>query len=94
MAVGTKLRYYPRAPTTTTAFNTAANYKVIANLVAAPTNANQQLPFSLGPAPTIAITLCAEGPDYNNRHLGTANTFTQMQTCLGSRCPLLLRGPF
>ena len=48
----------------------------------------------LGPTPTISVTICAEGPDYNKRNLGTANTFTQMQTCLGSRCPLLLRGPF
>ncbi len=94
VAVGTQLRYYPRAATSATAFSTAANYKVIANLVASPSNPNQQLPFQLGPAPTINVTICAEGPDYNNRQLGTANTFTQFETCLGSRCPLLLRGPF
>ena len=95
VVVGTQLRYYPRAATTTAAFNTASNYKVIANVVASPTNANQLLPFSLGPAPTISITLCAEGPDYNHvSNIHTANTFTQMQTSLGPRNPILLRGPF
>ena len=95
VAVGTQLRYYPRAATTAAAFSTTTNYKVIAYLLAKPTNANQLLPFSLGPSPTISITLCAQGPDYNNvSNIHSANTFTQMQTCLGPRNPLLLRGPF
>ena len=96
VAVNNQLRYYPRAATNAAAFNTASNYKVIANLVSSATG-NQLLPFQFGPVTTpgavpttISITLCAEGPDYNKRNLGTANTFTQMQTSLGSRCPLLL----
>ena len=95
VAVGTQLRYYPRAPTTTAAFNTTANYKVIASLVPNPSNANQLLPFSLGPAPTISITLCAQGPDYNNvSNIHASNLYTQMQTSLAPRNPVLLRGPF
>ena len=95
VTVGTQLRYYPRAPTTSTAFNTQSNYKVITNLVANPSNTNQLLPFSLGPAPTISVTLCAQGPDYNNvSNIHASNLYTQMQTSLASRNPVLLQGPF
>lgn len=103
----TQLRYYRRAMSASatgtacgglaafnnaTAFNNAANYKVIASL---PLNgsATQLLPFAVT-SPVLNITLCAEGPDYNNRSLHTANTFSQMNTSLGARCPILLRGPY
>ena len=96
LVVGTQLRYYPRAPTTSAAVSAASNYKVITNLVAATqSNPNSLLPFSVGPVPTIGITLCAQGPDYNNvSNIHAANVYTQMQTCLGPRNPLLLQGPF
>ncbi len=107
----TQLRYYPHAMSASstgtacgglaannsaTAFNTPANYKVIASLPLNGTNAQIQ-PFQLlsANAPTVTITLCAEGPDYNKRGLNTANTFSQMRTSLGSRLPpRTLRAPF
>lgn len=106
----TQLRYYRRAMSASTsgtacgglsaynsatAFDNPANFKVIASL---PINgtAAQISPFSLpgANAPTVNVILCAEGPDYNKRNLHTANTFSQVQSSLGPRCPLLLRGPF
>lgn len=107
----TQLRYYPHAMSASsagaacgglstnnnaTAFNTPANYKVIASLPLNGTSAQIQ-PFQLlaANAPTVTITLCAEGPDYNKRGLNSANTFSQMRTSLASRLPpRTLRGPF
>ncbi len=103
----TQLRYYRRAMSASASgtacgglgafnsysiFNNPANYKVIASL---PLNGSslQIQPFSVT-SPVLNITLCAEGPDYNNRSLHTADTFSQMRTSLGARCPILLRGPF
>ncbi len=102
----TQLRYYRRAMSANaggtaggglsnfngaTVFNDPGNFKVIASLPLNATSA-QILPFQMlsQNAPTLNIVLCAEGPDYNKRNLGTANTFTKMQTSLGSRCPLLV----
>ncbi len=117
VTVNNQLRYFPQAPTSanyTTIINDKTKYKVIANLVASPTDATQLLPFANGsgettfpspsPSPastptavtssptTINVRICAEGPDYNNRKLGTANTFSQMQSSFGPRSPVLLRG--
>ena len=107
----TPLRYYERAMSAVTGgtacgslgafngatvFNNPASFKVVANLPIGGTTA-QISPFQLAGTnpPTLSITLSAEGPDYDNRNLHTANTYTQMQSTLGSRLSnLLLRAPF
>ncbi len=66
-------------------------------VIPSPTPSSSPLPTPtpVPPALPLSVTLCAEGPDYNNRSLHTADTFTQMQTSLGSRVPALtLRGPY
>ena len=39
---------------------------------------------------TLNIAICENGPDYSNRNLGMANTFSLMRSSTSSRCPILL----
>jgi hypothetical protein len=89
IAVGNQLRYYPAFISGTTNVNTAP-YEVITNLIpSAPS-----LPFSLGPSPSVNIDIYAQAPDYNNRGLNTADTYTYLETALAPRNPTLLRSPY
>jgi hypothetical protein len=89
IAVGNQLRYYSTFISGTTNVNTAP-YEVITNLIpSAPA-----LPFSLGPSPSVNIDIYAQAPDYNNRGLNTADTYTYLQTALAPRNPTLLRSPY
>ena len=132
---GAQLRYYPQAMSSVAggtacggvsdfngaAFNTATNYRIMANLYggvvtqASPNPAvNPLMPFQLlmslttltttvvtgsntttttQPSitdETLYLTICEEGPDYNNRNLGMANTFSVVRSSAASRCPRLL----
>ena len=95
LVVGKQLLYFPRFISGTTSITNPANYKVIANLISPTAAVTTTLtPFSSGPLPTINIDLYAEAPDYNNRNLGSANTYTYFQTALSPRNPIVLRSPF
>ena len=84
-----------------TAFSNPANYRVIATISTATTNTGTVtftplLPFQITNGTVLGITLCAQGPDYNNRAsntgtINTANTFSQMSSSAASRCPLTLQ---
>ncbi len=93
IAVGTQLRYYPTFIPGTTAVNTASNYRVITNLVSSVGGSATPLPFSFGPSPSVNVDIYAEAPDYNNRNLGTANTYTYLSTAFSPRNPSLLTSP-
>lgn len=93
-STATELRYYPD-------FNVLGTYKVIAHLVINQTDVEEALiqrprPFQLLSKPTVTVTLCEQAPDYNKRtrDISDAITFDRVQSSLGSRCPLLLNGPF
>ena len=93
IAVGTQLRYYPTFVAGTTAVNTASNYRVMTNLVSSVGGQPPPLPFSYGPSPSVNVDIYAEAPDYNNRNLGTANTYTFLSTAFSPRNPALLTSP-
>ena len=95
LVVGKQLLYFPRFISGTTSITNPANYKVVTNMITPTTGLpNTLLPFSLGPTPSINVDLYAEAPDYNNRKLGTANTYTYFQTALSSRNPIIMRSPY
>ena len=93
-ATATELRYYSDA-------NVLTKYKVIAHLTLNQTDAQETLikrprPFQVLATPTVTVTLCEQAPDYTNRApiISDATTFTRVQSSFGSRCPLLLTGPW
>ena len=96
IAVGTQLRYYPTFIYGPTAVATTTNYKVLTNLVSTVGGVIAPLPFTLGTFPTVNVDLYAEAPDYNNntRNIGSANTYTYIQTAFASRNPSLLSNPY
>jgi prepilin-type N-terminal cleavage/methylation domain-containing protein len=89
ITVGTQLRYYPTFISGTSNVNTTP-YEIITNLIP---NA-PALPFSLGPSPSVNIDLYTQAPEYNNRGLDTADTYTYLATALSPRNPTLLRSPY
>jgi prepilin-type N-terminal cleavage/methylation domain-containing protein len=89
ITVGTQLRYYSTFISGTSNVNTTP-YEVITNLIP---NA-PALPFSLGPSPSVNIDLYTQAPEYNNRNLNTADTYTYLCTALSPRNPALLRSPY
>ncbi len=105
---GAQLRYYPQAMSTgngkacgnvaafngSTAFNTAKNYSVVANIAGTVTDSSLTplKPFLDPDASNILqVTLCGEGPEYNTRNVGSSNTYSPMRSSVGSRCPVLLQ---
>ncbi len=101
-----QLRYYPKADApfaATTSYRVLANLAPAA--AAVPTDpavaaaqggkifrrVSAAVAGTTSNTSLLQITLCAELPDYDKRALGT-NNYTQMQTTLGSRCPLSLTG--
>ena len=109
ITVGTQLRYYPRFIYGTTSLSTAANYRLLTNLLpAVPANkytsgqtpttaavtATPTLPFSYGAAPSINVGIYGQAPDYsNNTNVSSANTYTYLQCAFSSRNPSLLTSP-
>lgn len=105
IAVNNELRYFRKFVSGSTNVTTAANYEVLTSLTAALGTNPTPLPFSLGPKPSINVDLYAEAPDYNNRTsaagtkngfngLGTANTYTYLQTALSPRPGSILHSPY
>lgn len=101
--VNSQLRYYPTAMQAAVdgaaTYNDPQNYQILANMVTTPisTVPEQSQPFSTDSSTsTIQVKICAQAPDYANRaNIATGgNTYSRMQSSFGSRCPILLRGPF
>lgn len=97
IAVNNQLRYYPRSKTLAadgTAFNNAANYDVLATLVANPGMTPLDcLPFQLEAGALVRATVRAQAPDYSQRGYNSS-AFALMQSSLSSRCPPTLVRPF
>ena len=108
IVVGNQLRYYSQFLSGVTNVNTSF-YEVIANVISttpgkpfvlgsSPTTGtvttSPALPFSLGPSPSVNVNLYAEAPDYNNRNLGSANTYNYLQAAFAPRNPALLHSPY
>ena len=93
---------------TAAVFNNPTNYDVahLVNLASAAYNssgtaATPLLPFSVVNSPTVTVQLYAQNPDYSNRttaisnNIGSANTYTFMQSSLGPRSPTTtVRAPY
>ena len=102
-------RFISNSPSGNTSVSDTTKYKVVAYLTAMQGTAVTPLPFTLGPAPSINVDLYVEAPDYNNRNpmangvastnnlyngVGTANTYTYLQTAISPRNSGLLNPPY